>query len=119
LRFGRQARQMWNDPAVAGEQRRLLDRMLAIVEELTRSVSGRPDPAARRLEEEYAYIYRRLAAALSGDDPAPLDEALRLIEFERDTWRLAGQQLRKAPSAVPAPKLAGDLPTSSGLSLQA
>src|SRR5690349_17555439 len=72
LRFARQSRQIWDDASQGLEGDRLLRRTIDIVEELVRSVSASPVGEAKRLEEEYAFIYRQLVTARVGHDAAGL-----------------------------------------------
>jgi flagellar biosynthetic protein FliS len=120
IRCARQARQIWSEPARRAEADRLVVRAREIAEELVRSVVLATRPESRRLEEEYAFVFRQLAAAQLNHDAAPLDAALKLLEFHRETWRLACQKLA-APAHSPAPAPAPGFVSApaAGLSLQA
>ena len=51
-------------------------------------------------------------------DAAPLDAAIGLLEFQRETWQLTCDKLRaEAVPAVRAPHMSLDAPTPSGSSL--
>jgi flagellar protein FliS len=115
LRFGRQARQLWDDPGQQIESDRLLRRTLDIAEELTRSVGGGKPEASNRLEEEYAFAFRALTAAQVGRDVAQLDAALRILAIHRETWRQACDKLR----AQPLPRLDYGGAPATGFSFQA
>ncbi len=115
LRFGRQARQQWNDPGQQIAADRLLRRTLDIVEELTRSVGGGKTEASKRLEEEYAFAFRALTAAQFGRDAAQLDAALKILAIHRETWRQACEKLK---SQV-APRLDYSGAPAAGFSFQA
>ncbi len=78
LRFGQQARQLWDDKSQALEADRLVRRMLDVVEELVRSVAGGRVESAQRLEEEYAFIFRQVSAVALELDVAALDSARKL-----------------------------------------
>ncbi len=80
----------------------------------------------------YLFIYRTLARAELDNDLNKLDEALRILEIERDTWRQICEKLATASAGRPqqqdtrppiAPKLSpnvgvpADLPATS-LSLE-
>jgi flagellar protein FliS len=119
LRFGRQARQIWDDAARQIESDRLLARARDIVEELVRSVSGGATPPSKRLEEEYAFIYRQLAAAQIGHDAAAFDSALDLLAFQRETWRQACEKLKPANQATPLPNVNFAAAPVAGFSFQA
>jgi flagellar secretion chaperone FliS len=112
LRFGRQAQQLWNQAGQQEEYSRLLARTLDIVEELIRGVGSGSTSVSKRLEEEYAYAFRQLALAQLNGDAAPLEAALNVLDFHRETWKLACDKLRAEAPNSPA-ILAG----SPGLSL--
>lgn len=127
LRLGRQAEQLWHKPERTAECSELLGRAMDIVEELTRAVSGRARAVSKRLEEEYAFVFRQLAMAQLDHDLAPLEAALRLLAIERETWKLAVDRLRNSdagaatPPAAPTTLLgvAGDfVPAGGSLSLR-
>ncbi|HYO26366.1 MAG TPA: flagellar protein FliS [Lacipirellulaceae bacterium] len=117
LRFGRQARQIWDDASQSGDADRLVGRTLDILEELVRSVAGSDRAEANRLEEEYAFAFRQLTAAQLGHDGAMLDGALELLAFQRETWRLACEKLRSQP--MPKPNLDFGPTPAAGFSFQA
>jgi flagellar protein FliS len=110
-RFGRQAQQLWDDAAQRAECERLVGRVLDIVAELARSVAGGGVEAAKRLEEEYAFAFRQLAAAQVFHDAAALDAALRIIAFHRETWKLACEKLTGA--AIDSPSAAAPTPAAA------
>ena len=72
-----------------------------------------------RLAGLYTFLFSRMVAASSQRNPATVDEVLRLLRYERDTWNMLLEQLARenaqagtldeAPdsSAVPAPPLNG------------
>jgi flagellar secretion chaperone FliS len=95
-KFARQAQQLWNDDDQRDECERLVGRVLDIVAELARSVAGGAIEAAKRLEEEYAFAFRQLAAAQVFHDAAALAAAQQVIEFHRETWKLACEKLAAA-----------------------
>jgi flagellar protein FliS len=119
LRFGRQARQMWDDAVRQVEADRLLRRTRDIVEELVRSVSGGATPESARLEEEYAFIYRQLATAQVAHDAAAIDSAIELLAFQRETWRLACEKLKPVTPAASLPNLTYAAAPATGFSSQA
>lgn len=127
LRFGRQAHQRWGDDADLGEVAPLLERMSDIVEELTYSVAKSEENLSKDFEEQYAFIFRELCASRINEDRSKLDNCLKLLEFERGTWKLACEKLEPSPAAaattiVPPMHSASSLPSgmpSEGLSLEA
>ena len=116
LRFGRQAQQHWNTPEQRDECHRALTRTLDIVEELIRGVADGKTEPSKRLEEEYAFVFRRLALAQLNHDATPLEAALQILSFHRDTWKLACEKVRAAAPAA-AKNSPAILAGSSGLSL--
>lgn len=119
LRFGRQARQMWDDAVRQVEADHLLRRTRDVVEELVRSVSGGSTAEAARLEEEYAFVYRQLATAQVAHDAAAFDSAIELLAFQRETWRLACEKLKPASQPAPLTHLTYAAAPATGFSFQA
>ena len=101
IRFGRQAQQLWNATDQGEECNRQLSRALDIVEELVRSVAGGKTEPSKRLEEEYAFAFRQLALAQLNRDASLLEAALRILDFHRETWKLACEKLRTEFPAAP------------------
>jgi flagellar protein FliS len=99
LRFARQAQQLWDAEDQQAERHRLIGRTLDIVEELVRGATLGGTEISGRLQEEYAFAFRRLALAQLNHDAAPLEEALKILEFHRETWRLACEKVRPAAAA--------------------
>jgi flagellin-specific chaperone FliS len=108
---------LWDDPEQALEVDRLVRRTLGVVEELVHSVSAGRTEASTRLEEEYAFIYRQISTVHLDHDAAKLDAALELLDYQRDTWRLACEQLRA--QLPPAAQVTANQAPSSGFSCQA
>ncbi|MEM6459752.1 MAG: flagellar export chaperone FliS [Planctomycetota bacterium] len=52
----------------------------------------------------YTYIYRLLVDANVDRDPAKIDEAIELLDYERQTWQL---YMEKAAASGPAPDPTG------------
>ncbi len=53
---------------------------------------------SKRLVEEYAFAFRRLVFAKFNRDAAALDEALELLAYHRETWRLVCDNLKSQPA---------------------
>ena len=66
-----------------------LTRAQDIVAEILCSLDmeGNPD-IAKKLASVYLFIFRRLTEGGMAHDPAKLDDALRILNSERETWRL-------------------------------
>jgi flagellar protein FliS len=118
LRFSRQAEQLWNAADQRAECDALLTRTIDIVEELVRGATLGTTDESKRLEAEYAFAFRQLALAQLNHDAAPFVAAVKLLDFQRETWKLACDKLRaEAPPAARMPHLAFDASTLSGSSL--
>jgi flagellar secretion chaperone FliS len=108
LRFGRQAEQLWHDDAQRLECDHLLTRATDILEALVQGLATAESDVSKRLADEYAFAFRQVALAQLNHDQAPLADALRLLDFERETWRLACEQVKSIPApAMPMPAFAG------------
>ncbi|MCC6493324.1 MAG: flagellar protein FliS [Pirellulales bacterium] len=104
LRFGRQAEQVWTQTDQQAQCARLLSRAIDLVEALIQGVAAGKTPISQRLEEEYAYAFRQLAAAQLNRDATALTSALELLAIERETWKLVVEKLRENPAVhTPAP----------------
>lgn len=126
LRFGRQARQFWDQPAHQAEIDRLLGRASDVVEELIRGVSSASTEISSRLCDEYAFAFRRLVAAKFDRDVSALDQALELLAYHRETWRMVCDNLKPqpaapldAPGANIAPPIVDSYPAGGNISLEA
>ena len=68
-------------------------RALAIISELQNTLDvERGGEVAASLDELYRYVSSRLVDASFHRDPAPLDEAARLLKPLRDAWSTIAQQ---------------------------
>jgi flagellar protein FliS len=118
IRFGRQAEQLWNVAEQRLECDSFLNRTNEIVEALVQGLDMNSE-LSRRLADEYAFAFRQIALAQLNHDAAPLAAALHLLQYERETWQLACEQLKAAaPVPTPIAPLAGLHFESAGLSLQ-
>ena len=109
-------------PGQAGEA------ILRAQEIVTQLIAGlNPDPEAkiaRRLASVYNFVFRSLVQAHVRHTNAGLDEALRILSIERETWQQACQRFgskQEAASGMPHMPTSRmlDAPTSSGMSLEA
>lgn len=109
LRSGREALKA-RDPEKVYEH---LTNARAILVELSSSLKRDVDPAlCDRLEAIYTYILRLTVDGSFRRDASKLDEAISLMEYDRETWILA---MEKAEDARPK---AEETPAAPGLSLQ-
>jgi flagellar protein FliS len=112
-----------------------LMRTMDIVEELLAGVRHSDDELNEKLAGLYTFVYMRLMSVYVNGDKQMMAEALRVLEFQRETWRqavdkLATETKAEAPTAplakkVPAPKphlgggsVTADIPVG-GLSFEA
>ena len=124
LQFGRQAQTTWAAGANFAEVDPLLERMSNIVDELTHGMSTANESLSQQLEEQYAFIYRELAACRINVDQSRLEACLDLLAYQRETWKLACERLdsETPESAAKArkPHVPLDINVSSaGISLEA
>ncbi len=80
-----------------------------IVLELINILRPDVDPQlCSRLSALYTYVYQRLTDTNMQHETGPADEAIRLLEYERETWVMLMQQIKRereeggAPAQAPA-----------------
>ena len=70
-----------------------------IVLELSSSLNRSVMPeVTEKLSALYTYIYRLLIDASTTRDTKPLDEAIRLLKYERETWALMIEKVAEQPA---------------------
>ena len=85
-----------------------------IITELTSSL--KPDVAPElcgNLASLYNYIYRKLIDASLHHTVASIDEALKMLRYQRDTWSMLDRQARQAEKAADAAASRIDIPEPS------
>ena len=86
-----------------------LTRTQHIVLELNRSLRHQEDPElCGKLAALYNFIYKQLVLANLNRDIEPLEEAIKLLMYQRDTWALLMEKLAKQKTGEVAPK--NDMP---------
>ncbi|MEX2219178.1 MAG: flagellar export chaperone FliS [Phycisphaerales bacterium] len=84
-----------------------ISRCRDVVLELITSIKAEHDPLlAERVKAVYTFMYTRLVEASMERSTGKLDEVIRLLDYERETWVLLMQKLAKeraAPEHAPAP----------------
>ncbi|HEV2296193.1 MAG TPA: flagellar export chaperone FliS [Tepidisphaeraceae bacterium] len=108
LRFGEQARVALHEKRFE-ESYRLISKVQKIITEL--SITLKPDVApdlCKRLGALYTFVYKKLIEANVGHELAPMDEALSILRYQRETWALLLDQLGKKKAAAAAQTL--DMP---------
>ena len=106
LRFGKQAQGLWAADRDFSAAEEPLARMFDIVEELLQGLASGSGEISSQLAEQYAFIYREVAACQILQDPQRLVSCLELLSYQRETWKLASKQLeaQTTQSAAPAAK---------------
>ena len=126
IRFGRLAEASLRG-GDARDASRLLMKVLDILGEMLAGVRESKTTLNRKIAEFYLFLFRLVSEATVNDDVEKLSEALRLLEFERQTWQLACDKLHSdSPHSTPRPVALprarsplGRAVPSSGLSLEA
>jgi flagellar secretion chaperone FliS len=59
----------------------------------------------KNLSALYMFCYRKLVEANTTQSLPPLDEAITILKFQRETWMMLMQQLGKAKAGAAAQKL--------------
>jgi flagellar protein FliS len=85
IRFGRQAEELLRHGDTTGASTPLL-RVIDIVGEMLAGVRGQKSDLNQKLTGLYWFLFRRVTEAKIHSDAERLTEALRLLEFERQTW---------------------------------
>jgi flagellar protein FliS len=109
LRFGQQARQALVEKNYE-QSYQLISRVQKIVTELNASLKHNVYPdLCGKLASLYNYAYRKLIEATIDHSVESLDEAMKILGYQRETWALLLQDLAQKKAAVAATKL--DMPT--------
>jgi len=101
--------------------------MFNIVEELLQGLASGEGEVSKQLEEQYAFVYRELATCRTNNDLQSLNSCLELLRFQRETWKLASDQMeteQASPAtpvtpAMPHMNLGNSAQVSAGFSLEA
>lgn len=103
IRFGRQADTAYRRGDVEEADVPLM-RMLDVVGEMLAGVREMKTEINPQIVNLYLYLFRIVGEAKIYDDVIKLDEALTLLEFERETWQLVCEKLGNSPTPAEAPK---------------
>ncbi len=92
IRFIRQGKRSWesNQDEEAGA---LLGRGQEVLGELLASVAGSEDEVARKAASVYLYLFRSLTEAQLEHNPEKLDDVLKVLDIERETWQTVCNEL--------------------------
>jgi len=114
IRRAEQARAAWG----AGEDARAaeaLDRSQEIVGQMLAAIDREAAPElGRKIAGVYLFLFRSLLEAGLQRDEGKLDEALRVLRIERETWRQLCERLGNRSEPDPT-----SFETAPGLSLEA
>jgi len=102
LRFGRQADEALRRGDLIGAAAPL-SRVIDIVGEMLAGVRGNKSDVSKRLTEVYWFVFRRVSEAKINSDTAALNEALQILEFERQTWQLVCEKFGGASNTAATP----------------
>jgi len=111
IRFGERARYLWsqNEDAAANEA---LVRCQDIMSELLSGLApAKGTELAAQMGAIYLFIYRRFMEASVHRDEQKLNDALRILHEERETWR---QLCIKLSGSRPHVAFAADEPSATG-----
>ena len=93
IRFATQARHFWE----AGEDERASDSLIRAQQIVSQLLGGLDHQVAPQLTGKvasvYLFVYRALVEANLRRDVEKLDDAMRVLEIERETWRLVCAEL--------------------------
>lgn len=113
IRFGLQARALWDEGRSADACEALI-RSQEIVVELLTTARQNGHELGRRASLEYLFVFQRLVASSLSRGGQPLADALRVLAEERETWRMVCEQFGAEPAAAaqpaPAPPVAPPAP---------
>ncbi len=109
VRFARQAEQamLRNEE---GKANAALTKVIDIVAEMLAGVRHADTEINRRLEELYQFTFATAVSAYVNFDSGKLADVLRVLEFERETWRMACEKTVQADTPKGAPIPAAHLP---------
>jgi flagellar secretion chaperone FliS len=108
LRFGEQARVALAEKRFE-DSYKLISKMQKIITEL--SITLKHDVAPEmcsKLSALYTFVYRKLIEANIDHELSPMDEALSILRYQRETWAMLLDQLGKKKAAAAATRL--DMP---------
>jgi flagellar protein FliS len=108
IRFADQARVALQDKKFE-QSYDLISRAQKIIAEMTGSLKHDVAPElCAKLSALYTYVYKKLIEANVEHTLEPLDEALNLLRYQRETWAMLLDQLGKTKAAAAATML--DMP---------
>ena len=123
IRVGQQAEPFLARGDLAGASPSLT-RMIDIVGEMLVGVRQTKSELNEKIADFYWFVIRKITESITTSTAEPLREALKLLDYERQTWQLVCDKLgAAAPSSAPprAPVFAtlSTSPAPAGISLEA
>ena len=103
IRFCRHAQDLWQQGQMEAVHQSL-GRCRAVLGEMLAAVRAGSTDESRKLAAIYAFVFQQLAEAQLRSEPHRLDEALRILDVECETWRQVCQRygaVREADQARP------------------
>ncbi len=91
-----------------------LDRAQQIVLELSNGLRRDVNPVlADQMAALYSFVYRRLIDGNVQQDAQAIEDALRILRHQRDTWELLMQRLRQQTQQTASPQRLSTAPSPS------
>jgi flagellar biosynthetic protein FliS len=112
IRMGRQADQALRQRDRANADRPLM-KLLEILGEMVAGVRRVKSELNAQIESLYLFIYRCVAEAKINNDIGKLAEAMRLLEFERETWQQACDKSAPQSAGVSLGPMLGEAPAKT------
>jgi flagellar protein FliS len=96
IRFARQGRDALEARDFEASYNRL-SRAQAIIMEMENGLRPDVNPElCRRMASIYGFLYRKLVEASVNQDPTAVDDALKVLYIERDTWVMLIDKVKQA-----------------------
>ena len=102
LRFARQALTHWDAGLPNETTYNDIVRCRDIIAEIYGGIKQDQAPVAKQAAAIYMFLFRLLSEAPLRQDPRRVRDAVRVLERERETWRLVCAQMPEAPRGVTA-----------------
>jgi len=104
IRFSRQTLKLWQEEKDEEAVESII-RARSIVTELLSSIKPDQTKLTRKVAGVYLFLFKTLTDAQQRRDSNLVEEAIGILEVERDTWRFVCEQMPQAPRR---PDAAGD-----------
>ena len=102
IRVGQQAEQFLARGDLAGASPSLT-RMIDIVGEMLVGVRQSKSELNEKIADFYWFVIRKITESITTSDAEPLRDAIKLLEYERQTWQLVCDKLGGTAPATGAP----------------